>query len=93
MKLDSTANMCPSLYYLFKLPNSLRLCLDHSGLLMQPVKCLQENEYVVRNILMKNASSFELVHILPDWPSRGLPVFTKGKTSLLLVISNIIIVT
>lgn len=28
---------------------------------------------------MENASEFKLVHILPDWPSRGLPVFTKGK--------------
>lgn len=40
---------------------------------------LQENEYVVRNALLKYASSFELVHIMPSWPSRGLTVFTKGN--------------
>ena len=40
---------------------------------------------------MENASEFELVHILPEWPSRGLPVFTKGTlhTAVVVVVANI----
>jgi len=48
----------------------------------------QENEYVVRRVMLDNASKFDIVHILPDWPTRGLPVFTKGNEMITITHNN-----
>ena len=40
---------------------------------------IQENECVVESALADFGFTFELVHILPEWDSRGLPVFRGGN--------------
>ncbi|CAM9754456.1 unnamed protein product [Lampetra fluviatilis] len=39
----------------------------------------QENEDVVRQALADSAGAFRLVHILPEWRRRGLPVFPGAE--------------
>ena len=40
--------------------------------------CLQENEDVVDKALQAMGRKFQLVCAVPEWPTRGLPVFPNG---------------
>lgn len=40
---------------------------------------IQENECVVERVLTEVQDSFGLIHILPEWVRRGLPVFEEGE--------------
>ena len=44
-----------------------------------PVLSLQENEDVVKKALQVMETKFHLVCAMPEWPTRGLPVFPSGQ--------------